>query len=198
MKVIGLTGGVGSGKSYIADLVCSNFEVLHLNTDLIARSQMMKGGISYDAVVREFGPQILRDDGEIDRTELAAIVFKDEEKRLLLNGLTHPNVTAEVTETIGGAAQSGEYIAVLVETAILKEAGYDSFCDEIWYVRAPEEDRIARVMRSRGYSLERARSMIASQADDEEYAALATYIIDNPDGGDESVLREYLGSLLRG
>lgn len=191
MRVIGLTGGVGSGKSFVAGVITSNFPILHINTDDIARRQMLKGGISYDGVVAEFGPEIVGADMEIDRSALAKIVFNDDEKLKKLNSLTHPNVTNEVHRIID-VAERGDimcalygrpvpYKAVLVETAILKEAGYEAFCDDIWLVRAPLNDRINRLMNSRGYTKERAESTIASQASDEEYEAYCTGIIDNPD-----------------
>lgn len=191
MRVIGLTGGAGSGKSYVAGIICAHFPVLHINTDDIARAQMKKGGASYAGVVEEFGEDILLPDGEIDRAALAAIVFNDSAKLEKLNSLTHPNVTGEVHRIIG-IVERGEvmsmiferpvpYLAVLVETAILKEAGYESFCDDIWFVRAPVEDRIGRLIKTRGYSRERALSTLASQADDAEFESYCTGIIDNAD-----------------
>ncbi len=192
IRVIGLTGGVGSGKSYIARMICTNFPILHINTDDIARRQMKKGGPSYEAVLGWLGSEVLLPDGEIDRGRVASIVFEDEEKLEKLNSLTHPPVLEEVHRIIG-VVERGEvlsliyerpvpYIGVLVETAILKEAGYDSFCDEIWYVRAPKEQRIGRLIRSRGYSREKAESILASQADEAMFESYATAIIDNPDG----------------
>lgn len=206
MKIIGLTGGVGSGKSYVASVVCSTYPVLHINTDDIARKQMLKGGSSYDAVVEAFTTDVLGEDGEIDRPKLAEIVFKDEDKLKLLNSITHPNVTAEVKRIIE-IVEKGEvmsmiygrpipYRAVLVETAILKEAGYESFCDAIWYVKAPVEDRISRLVKSRGYTRERALDTISSQAGDEEYESYATGIIDNPDAGKGATVLSQISTLL--
>lgn len=206
MRVIGLTGGAGSGKSYVAGVVTANFPILHINTDDIARRQMLKGGASYAAVVEEFGPDIVGPDGEIDRAALASIVFNDEKKLEKLNSLTHPNVTAEVHRIIGivdrGEVQSSlydrpvPYRAVLVETAILKEAGYEAFCDDIWYVRAPREDRIGRLMKTRGYSRERAEATLASQASEEEFEAYCTGIIDNPDSMNGMTVLRQVAELL--
>ncbi len=191
MRVIGLTGGVGSGKSFVAGLICRNFPILHISTDDIARRQMERGGASYNAVVEWLGTDILKDDGEVDRSKVAQIVFNDQEKLEKLNSITHPLVTEEVHRIIGivdrGEVMSmmyerpTKYIAVLVETAILKEAGYDAFCDDIWYVRAPRQERIGRLVRSRGYTPEYAGSIIASQADEEEFESYCTGIIDNCD-----------------
>lgn len=206
MKIIGLTGGVGSGKSYVADIICKNLPILHINTDDIARRQMLKGGESYDGVVAEFGRDILDEEGQIDRAKLAAIVFNDQDKLKKLNSLTHPNVTKEVRRIID-IAERGDvqsmvydrpvpYKAVLVETAILKEAGYESFCDHIWFVKAPKQDRIERVMKSRGYSRERAESTIASQADDEEFESYCTGVINNSDASRGATILPQIYALL--
>ncbi len=208
MRTIGITGGAGSGKSFVADIICKAFPILHINTDDVARTQLARGGSSYAGVVEAFGKEILREDLEVDRTKLAGIVFGDYKKLKLLNSLTHPNVTDEVLKTIEHADKgellcecdggSRRYIAVLVETAILKEAGYEKFCDDIWYVRAPKEDRMERMIKTRGYSLEKAESVIHSQAEDSVFEAYCTGIIDNPDiFGAEDILRQVKGLLFQ-
>lgn len=191
MRIIGLTGGMGSGKSFVAGIICKCFPILHICTDDIARKQMLKGGASYDGVVAEFGTGILNGDGEIDRAKLASIVFEDSEKLAKLNELTHHFVTDEVKRIIDIVSRGDvesmiygrpvPYKAVLVETAILKEAGYIDMCDDIWFVKAPTKDRIGRVMKSRGYSRERAEATIAAQASDEEFESYCTGIINNSD-----------------
>lgn len=206
MRIIGLTGGMGSGKSYVAEIISKNLPILHINTDDIARRQMLKGGDSYDGVVAEFGKGILDESGEIDRAKLAAIVFTSRDKLQKLNSLTHPNVTKEIKRIIDiverGDVQSMvydrpvPYKAVLVETAILKEAGYENFCDDIWFVKAPKEDRIERVMRSRGYSRERAESTIASQADDSEFESYCTGVINNSNASRGATILPQIYALL--
>lgn len=193
MKVIGITGGIGCGKSHVAEIAAERFDLLHIDTDAIARRQMKKGGASYEAVVSAFTDSILGPDGEIDRAALGAIVFADPEKLKLLNSLTHPRVTETVQALIVSAEDM--YEGVLVETAILREAGYERLCDEIICVRAPLEQRIARLQASRGLSRERAMSTIGSQADDEGYAAYATLIVDNPDGTDDEAIIQQLSKL---
>ncbi len=196
MKVIGITGGVGSGKSYVAMLVARNFPVVHINTDEIARRQMQSTGESYKSVVECFGSKILGPDGEIDRSVLAGLVFGNDEKIKLLNSITHPNVTTEVKRLIEEAQKAGIYKAVLIETAILIEAGYDSFCDEIWYVHADMEDRKRRLKESRGYSADRIESIVASQRAEEEYRKYATAELENSDNISEEELICRIGELL--
>ena len=206
MRVIGLTGGVGSGKSFVAGLICRNFPILHISTDDIARRQMERGGASYNAVVEWLGEGILKPDGEVDRSKVAGIVFNDQEKLEKLNSITHPLVTEEVHRIIGIVdrvevmsmmyERPMKYIAVLVETAILKEAGYEAFCDDIWYVRAPKEERVVRLMKSRKYTREYAESIIASQADDAEFESYCTGIIDNNDDAEVGKILATVRTLL--
>lgn len=195
MKVIGITGGIGSGKSYVAQIAAERFDLLHVDTDAIARRQMKKGGSSYGAVVGAFGEGILGKDGEIDRTRLGEIVFADEEKLRLLNSLTHPNVTATVRALIVSAEDM--YEGVLVETAILREAGYEELCDEVIFVRAPLEDRIGRLVTQRGITRERAAMTMASQADDETFLSYATCVVDNPDGSGEDDIAAQIEPLMK-
>ncbi len=208
MKKIGLTGGAGCGKSYVAKVIMKNFPILHISTDDIARKQMEPGGSSYERVVEAFGKEILEADGRINRPELARIVFNDPERLQVLNSITHPNVWDEL-ERIFGVVEKGlvmsciferpiPYKAVLIETAILKEAGYVPHCDEIWYVYAPEEERIGRMMRERGYSRERCLKTCKAQSTDEEFREYATAVIENPDKTRECDITRQVRELVRG
>lgn len=182
MKVIGLTGGIGSGKSKVASLLQKELKAFIIYTDEIARDQMKRGGCSYHAVVKQFGTEILDEFEEIDRAELAKVIFQKEELVKLLNSLTHPNVHLEVMRLIEEAkAQKEKYSAIFVETALLFEAGYQEFCDEIWYVHAPKEDRIKRLKESRGYSLEKIDSIMKKQNTEEYFLSHSHVIIENGD-----------------
>ena len=109
MLVIGLTGGVGCGKSTVLELLRKNFSCLCLSTDDISRRQMQAGEKVYLSVVREFGNEIVNDYGEIDRKKLASVVFSDEEKLKKLNSLTHPAVTQEVLSCVKRERERNEY-----------------------------------------------------------------------------------------
>ena len=206
MKIIGLTGGAGCGKSYVAGVIMKNFPILHISTDDISRKQMRPGEAVYDAVVAEFGPGIVKEDKTIDRAGLASIVFSDPEKLKILNGITHPAVFTEL-QRIFKIVEDGlvlspifdrpiPYKAVLVETAILKEAGYCDICDAVWYVYAPEEQRITRLMQQRGYTRERCLETLSNQASDEEFRSYATGIIENPDKTRECDITRQVRELL--
>lgn len=180
MKVIGLTGGIGSGKSRVADLLQKEFLAYVIYTDEIAKDQMKQGGCSYEKVVKQFGSEILDDSGDIDRNKLAKTIFQKEELVKLLNSLTHPNVHIEVLRQIEEVKSKDKlYSAIIVETALLFEAGYQDFCDEIWYVHAPIADRIKRLKESRGYSEEKIDSIIRKQKSEEFFLKNSTVIIEN-------------------
>lgn len=179
MKVIGLTGGIGSGKSLVADILRDKYRALILDTDSIAKRQMEPGGESYRLVLEHFGEEILAPDGTINRQKLADIIFRDKDKRLLINQLTHPVVLEAVKKEIEEARNSGKTDYLVVETALMIESGYDFICDEVWYVYAPEETRRNRLKQTRGYSDEKSDSIMANQCRDEDFRARFDKVIEN-------------------
>lgn len=182
MKVIGLTGGVGCGKSFVAGVAVQFFPILHISTDDIAREQMKKDGCSYKAVLENFKDEnLLTPEGELNRAALAEIVFKNPEKLKLLNSITHPRVIEEMNRRIEEARQGGEYEAVLVESALIFESGINKCCDQVWYVYAPEDTRKARLAASRGYSQEKIKSIFDDQLSEEEFRKQADVVIFNDD-----------------
>lgn len=189
MLVIGLTGGIGSGKSFVADIIKRHYPVAVIDTDSLARDLMKKGGSAYNRVKEYFGSGILAEDGEIDRERLSGIVFSDPDSLSKLNSLTHPAVQEKVLALIRGYRESGNYLAVLVETALLIEAGYQSFCDEVFYVHADEKIRRMRLKESRGYTDKKIDRILANQKPEEEFIRHATWLIEN-NSGEEEVLRQ--------
>ena len=195
MKVIGLTGGIGSGKSAVAAILRDKYKAVILDTDSIAKRQMEPGGESYNLVVEYFGNEILASDGKIDRQKLAKIIFEDKSKRLKINELTHPVVLEEVKKEIEDRTKAGDTNYLVVETALMIEAGYDYICDEIWYVYAPEEIRRSRLKESRGYTDEKIDSIMANQSKDEEFRSRYKKVIENT--GDISYLEKQIDQLLK-
>lgn len=195
-QIIGLTGGVGCGKSTVLSVLQRHFSCLEVSTDDISRQQMEPGERVYEQVVAEFGDAILREDGTVDRTRLAAVVFADPKKLERLNALTHPAVTERVLEIVEAERRADRYDAVVIETALLIEGHYDAFCDQVWYVYAPEAERRKRLKDSRGYSEEKIEDLFARQQTEEAYRAVATAVIDNADGRTEEELVDQIWKLL--
>lgn len=187
--IIGLTGGAGSGKSYVADLLHTLARVTHINTDDISREQMKKGGSVYRAVAKHFGKEFLDEYGEIDRSKLGEYVFARPEELSVLNSLTHPAVRGEVEHRIQAARQSDTDI-ILLESALLIEAGYREICDEIWYVYCKRSIRKKRLQETRGYSKERISELFRRQNTDRFFRAHADRIIENNDNSIASVTKQ--------
>lgn len=190
-KILGVTGGVGSGKSTVLNHLQEAYGARIIQADLVARELMEPGGASYLAVTKAFGPEILLADGTIDRMMLSNIIFKDDEKRVLLNSLTHPLVKAEVSRRIREASED----PVVYEAALPVEAYMQELCDEVWFIHVPPEIRIIRLMASRGYSREKCLAIMATQPTDEEFTALSQRVIEN--GGTEEETRATVDGILK-
>jgi dephospho-CoA kinase len=175
--LIGLTGGIGSGKSTVADCL-REMGVAVMDADQLSRVVMAVGGSAYARVVDAFGPQILAPGGEIDRKSLGAIVFADSEKRRLLESITHPAIAAESASRVQQFANSGHPV-VVYEAALLVETARHQLMAALIVVVADDELRLGRVCRRDNISPEEAAKRLASQLEQEAKAKLADYLIDN-------------------
>lgn len=178
MKVIGITGGIGSGKSTVMDILAKRHGVKLIIADSLGHKSMEKGCATYLRMIEEFGDDILSDTGEIDRRKLSGILFSDDIKLQAQNSIVHPYVRKEIEKQLDIWEKAGEKIAA-VESAILVEAGCSDRCDEIWFVTAKTELRINRLTESRGYTEKTAREFISRQKSDEEYIKSCDRIIYN-------------------
>ena len=178
MKIIGITGGVGAGKSTVLDYLREQFHAYVIQADQVGHQVMEPGEICYSQVIALFGEHILKKDKTIDRKAVSDVVFGNEEKLKKLNGNIHPAVRQSVLEEIQLQKEKKTAI-VVVEAALLLEEHYEKFCDKVWYVHTDREIRISRLMENRGYSREKSESIISSQAPDEYFAKHADYIIRN-------------------
>ena len=172
--LIGLTGNIATGKSVVAHMLAElGAEVI--DADALVHDLQRKGTPTYAAIVAEFGPGILRADGEIDRRALGAVVFADPTRLRALEAILHPAVLLESQRRISEAAAN----VVVYEAIKLIEAGRHTLCDAIWVVTAPRDVQIARLMRDRGLSEAEARQRIDAQPPPEEKLRYATVVIDN-------------------
>ena len=179
MKVYGITGGAGTGKSEVIKMLQENFGGCVIMSDEVARELMQKGNISYQLIVEYFGRDILMDDGEIDRKKLADHVFNNKEDLEKLNSMTHPYVKDEIRKLIAEAEASGECRFVALESAILLECGYEDICDEFWYVYTKPEIRRQRMKETRNYSDEKVDSVMRNQQPDEVFFKQCSFVIKN-------------------
>ncbi|MBR4144486.1 MAG: dephospho-CoA kinase [Lachnospiraceae bacterium] len=199
MRIIGLTGGIGSGKSFVAQVAEKNFSVLHISSDEIARRQMQKGGISYKHVVEEFSgmtDDLLCEDGEINRTALSKLVMNDPVLLKKLDAITHPAVIDEINTIIAIEDERKIFSAVLVETALLYEAGIDRMCDEVWYVYAPLATRSSRLIKMRGYSTEKTEMFLKNQQPEEEFLRRSDRTVPNGEDVTESDMIKIISAYL--
>lgn len=196
MKFIGLTGGVGAGKTTVLKAMKQLYKVRILIADEIAHEQMEPGTPCYKKLYEEFaGEDIWRDGGEISRPQLARLLFSDEEKRKILNGIVHPAVKEYILGEVEKERQKGYYDYVIVEAALLIEEGYDKLCDELWYVYTSPENRKKRLMADRGYSEQKVEQMFAAQLSDEVYRRYCRVVLDN--NQDEEYVLEQIKQLYR-
>lgn len=181
MLVVGLTGGIGSGKSTVAALLAERGAVT-IDADALARAAVEPDGPAYPAVVERFGPGVIGEGGRLDRAALAAVVFADPAARRDLEAIVHPAVRAGVASLIAGVAASGgdPRTVVVVEIPLLAESPASrAGLAAVIVVDCPEDVAVARLVTGRGMSGADARARIAAQASREDRLALAGFVVDN-------------------
>lgn len=180
MYVIGLTGGIASGKSTVAKRLVQ-LGAVGIDADQLARDVVAPGTAGLADIVTEFGAAILLPDGQLDRKALGAVIFSDPERRARLNAITHPKVRQLATDRIAEAAAANPAAVVVYDVPLLAEAiagGLVTF-DLIVVVLADADTRTKRMVEVRGLTKEEAAMRIASQSTDAERLALADVVIDN-------------------
>lgn len=178
MKIIGVTGGVGAGKSTVLDYLRDVYHAEVIQADLVGHEVMEPGMPAYDQVRETFGQNVIGEDGKIDRKILGSIVFGDDRKREQLNGIIHPAVGKEILHRMQ-EAEKAKVPCLVLEAALLLEENYDAFCDETWYIYTNEANRRRRLKESRGYTEERITQIFRSQKTHEEFQSRCQYQIDN-------------------
>ena len=176
MYVIGLTGGIGSGKSTVARMLERRGAKL-LSADAVGHEVYEPGRPAWQEIVDAFGPDVVGADGKSDRKKLGPIVFSDPEQLRRLNAVTHPRMKELMREKLEAERVSGVRIAVL-EAALLFDAGWDDLTDEVWVTVAPPEVAAARTAERSGISAEDALSRIRAQMSNEERISRSQVVID--------------------
>lgn len=181
MRIIGITGGIGCGKSKLVRMAKAKCNCLVIDTDTVAKFLMAPGNISYELIVKRW-PEVIDEDNTINRKTLAAITMSDKEALLELNEFTHPYVLKEIKDII--EREQENYDIAIIESALLLDTPIASLCNEIWNVTASMEKRIERLVNYRKYTREQAEAIMANQRSEDWYISKSTKtFINNADGG---------------
>ena len=193
MKVIGVTGGVGAGKSEVLGYIAEHWNATVVEADEVGYLVMRPGKACYSAIVDLFGTEIVKEDQTLDREQIAKIVFEDKEMLAKMNGIVHPAVKEYIKKAIK-REEENETNIFIVEAALLIEDKYDEICDELWYIYTDEAVRRERLKSSRHYTDEKITRMIASQPVEEVFRKACTVVIDN--SGDFEATKRQIGDRL--
>lgn len=179
MRVIGITGGIGAGKSTVLSVLKNDYQAYILEADKAAHLLMEPGQPVYQKILTAF-PEILPDvSGRIDRNHLSTLVFQQPDRLKQLNRIVHPAVKTYILDQISICRSEETVEYFVIEAALLIEDGYTAICDEIWYVYASDTLRTERLMQSRGYSREKCEQIMHNQASDSFYRSHCTHTIEN-------------------
>lgn len=195
MKIIGITGGIGAGKSTVLSILKQEYDAHVIEADKVAHDLMKPEQPAYRRIVEAFSDAILDETGEIDRAKLSTMVFHKAERLEQLNNIVHPEVKDYIQAEILHYRQMGNTAYFVIEAALLIEDGYISICDELWYIYAPDELRIKRLMESRGYSREKCEAVMRNQSSDVFYRKNCDYFIEN--GNDLDNTKKQIDELLK-
>lgn len=179
MKIIGITGGIGTGKSTVLNLLKQEYHAYIVEADKLAHELMLPGEAVYHRITDIFGTDILNIDGTIDRNRLGAIVFKDADSLRKLNEVVHPAVKQYILQDMETKKKEGNVEYYVIEAALLIEDGYKTICDELWYIYVEGEERIKRLIAGRGGSREKWEHVIGNQSSDDYYRMNCDYVVDN-------------------
>lgn len=179
-RIIGITGGVGSGKSFLLSLLKEDYGAKIILADEIARQLMEPGKPCLQQVIMALGNSFLKEDGSVDRQALAEVIFHDEQAKRIVDQMIHPAAWKEIRQE----TEEAEEPLVVIEAAIADEKMHD-ICQEIWYVYTSRENRIARLMENRGYTREKCEAIMKSQLGEEEFRSFCSCELDNNKGKEE-------------
>ncbi len=186
MKIIGITGSSGAGKTSVCKILKEKYYISIIDADEVARELSKKGNPYLQEIANKFGEEILDEKGELKRKELAKLIYEQEEKRNILNHLTFVYVVEEIKKRI---AELVNEKTVAIDAALLFESGLDKICDTTIGLVAREEDKVKRICERDGISKEMARKRLAIQMPEEELKKRVNYVIIN-DGSELTLEKE--------
>lgn len=186
MRLIGITGGVGAGKTTILEYIREHYLCRIYLADEVAHAVKEPGEPCYEALVSLLGRGILDEDGHIHRGRMAERIFRDEGLLARVNAIVHPAVQDFLLERIREARQEGRTELFFIEAALLIECGYGDIVDEMWYIHASEDVRRKRLAESRGYSPEKIEQIMENQLTEDEFRRGSDFVIDNSKAPEES------------
>ena len=181
MMIIGITGGVGAGKSSVLQYMQENYRCRMILADDVGNEVKLPGKICYNQLVDLLGNDILDKEGFIQKEKMAARIFSNKELLLQVNAIIHPAVMDYILTEIQKEKEAGIQDFFFVEAALLIECGYASHVDEMWYVYASDEIRRERLRANRHYSDEKITSIMKGQLQEEEFRKHCQVVIDNSD-----------------
>lgn len=179
MKAIGITGGVGAGKTRILEYIDKKYDCHVIVADKVAHLLEMPGEKCYEELVSLLGKEILNNDGSIDKLKFAGLIFADGSLLEKVNAIIHPAVKEYILKEIQDKRAENRIDFIFVEAALLIEDGYDKILDELWYIHSDTGIRRERLRSSREYSDEKIESIIQKQLSEEEFLRHCSVIIDN-------------------
>ncbi len=178
-NIIGITGGVGAGKSQVLTYLGNNYSSKLIFSDNVANDIKKKGYPAYDKIVALLGEVILGEDLEIDKAAMARVIFNDKKMLKQINSILHPAVNDYIIDMIDKERAENAVDFVFVEAALLIENGYKDIVDELWLIYADEDTRRERLRASRGYSDDKITEIFKSQLDEKSFRENCDFVIDN-------------------
>lgn len=178
--IIGITGGIGSGKSYISKILAQYLSTSVISADEIVHTVTGVNGAAIPLIKREFGEEFINEDGSLNRKKMRDLIFKDSEKKILLESVSNPIINNAIHKKIEDTLK--DYSFVVVEIPLLYESNYwKDNCDKIVVVSCKKEVQIKRVQQRNGFEITQIESIINTQATNEQRLSIANYVVDNND-----------------
>lgn len=187
MKVIGVTGGIGSGKSALLKVIEEEYDCMVLRADDIAHFLKEPGQCCYEPLIKLLGAEILGANGIINKRKMSDKIFGNKALLEQVNAIVHPAVKNYICENIQKEREKKQLEYIFVEAALFIEAGYRNIVDTLWYVYAREEVRIKRLQEGRGYSVEKIQSIMNKQLPEDMFRKYCDVVIDNSEDIENSM-----------